>query len=207
MIELIDVWKRFGGEWVLKSVNVEIGERGLVAITGENGSGKTTLIKIMCGLLRPNRGTVKIDGRDIRFDRDYRMKVGVLLHENLLYEELSVEENLKFYSKAYGTFSDLAREVFSKLELERYRDVRVKNLSFGWKKRANFVRALINDPKIVLLDEPFSGLDEVAREMIKDIIVGLAEDRLVVFTTPVKPDLDCRILSIENGVLNDRAPR
>jgi len=197
MIELFDVWKRFR-DWVLKGVNLRIERNGLFAIVGDNGSGKTTLLRIMCGLEKPNKGFVKILGRDLR---DCKRFLGVLLHENILYDELTVEENLNFYAKVYGCYSEISKDVSRRLGLDGYMDFKVKDLSFGWKKRANLVRALLNDPKIILFDEPFSGLDESAREDVREIMFDLSRDRVVVFTTPIEPDLDCEIFRLENGVV------
>lgn len=203
MIELINIWKRFGRDWVLKDVNLKVEKPNLIAIVGENGSGKSTLLKIICGLIKPSKGVVKIFGRDLKEDRDYKKFLGVLLHENVLYEELTVDENLKFYSNIYGIYSDLAKKVYDVFGLERFGKVVVKDLSFGWKKRSNIVRALINDPKIVLFDEPFSGLDENGKEKLKDLMIELSKERIIIFTSPTEPDLDCKVLKIENGVLHD----
>ncbi|WP_457549064.1 ABC transporter ATP-binding protein [Archaeoglobus sp.] len=202
MIELEDVWKRFGERWILKGVKLRL-ERGIYALVGDNGTGKTTLLKIVAGLIKPSRGVVKILGKDLRKFKDYKRFLGVLLHENVLYEELTVGENLKFYAKAYGVFSDLAREVFDDFGLERFENSKVKELSFGWKKRVNFVRALINDPKIVLLDEPFAGLDDVARETVKELMLRLSKDRVVVFTSPTASNFKCKLFKIEDGVVHD----
>ena len=202
MIELIDVWKRFKKNWVLRDVNLKIEDCGLFAIVGDNGSGKTTLLKIMCGLIKPSKGVVKIFGKDVRKDRGYKSIVGVLLHENVLYEELTVEENLRFYANAYGCYSELAKDAFKTLGLDGFRDTRVRDLSFGWKKRANLVRTLLNDPKIILLDEPLAGLDEKARQDVKNLLINLSKDRIVVFTSPTKPDVECMMFKLKNGVLH-----
>ena len=196
MIELEDVWKRYRDDWVLKEVTISFEENGLFAIFGDNGSGKTTLIKIMCGLTKPTRGKVRIFGKDISHG-GYKKHLGVLLQENILYEELTVNENLRFYSKFYG-FSDLAKRIFKEFGLEKYRDTKVGELSYGWKKRANIVRALLGDPPILLLDEPFAGLDEKTRKIVGELLTELSEDKIVIFTIPYKPRIDCEVLKIED---------
>jgi len=143
---------------------------------------------------------VRLFGADLK-DKSYKRFVGVLLHENVLYEELTVKENLEFYAKVYGCYSDLSRKLSRRMGLDEYMDVRVKDLSFGWRKRANLVRALLNDPKIILLDEPFSGLDEHAREDVCNVLKDLSKDKMVVFTTPINPEIDCKVFRLENGVL------
>ncbi len=195
-IELEDVWKMYRDDWILREVTISFKKNGLFAIVGDNGSGKTTLIKIMCGLIKPTRGIVRIFGKKINGWK-YKKHIGVLLHENVLYEELTVEENLRFYSEFYG-FSNLAKRVFEEFGLDRYRDTKVGELSYGWKKKANFIRALLGDPSILLLDEPFAGLDEKTRKTVEEIMIELSEDKIVIFTIPYKPSIDCNILKIEN---------
>ena len=204
-IKLENVWKRFKKDWVLKDVSLDVRRPGIFAIVGFNGSGKTTLIRIICGLEKPNRGVVKVLNMDIRKDARYKREIGVLLHENVLYEDLTVDENLEFFAKIYGGYSDLAKRVFKKLGLREFKDVRVKNLSFGWKKRANIVKALLNDPKVLLLDEPFAGLDEKAKKLVWDLICDLSKDRAVVFTSPTKPTFNVenlRIFEIKGGEIH-----
>lgn len=206
MIELIDVWKRFKKNWVLRGINLTIEERGLFAIVGDNGSGKTTLLKIMCGLVKPSRGVVRIFGKDLRRDKEYKRVLGVLFHESVLYEELTVEENLRFYAGVYGCYSEMARYVFDTLGLKYFRDTKVKDLSFGWKKRANLVRALLNDPQILLLDEPLSGLDEKAQRNVIKLLLNLSKDRIIVFTSPTEPNLKCTVFKLREGVLHVDSP-
>jgi len=126
-----------------------------------------------------------------------------MFHENILYEELTVKENLDFYAKMFGCMSDVAIDVFERLGLKKFMNERVGNLSYGWKKRLNFVRALINNPKIVLLDEPLSGLDESARVELSKILSELSNDKLVIFTSPSYPELECRVYTLENGILHE----
>ncbi len=203
MIELIDVWKSFNNEWVLRGVNLEITNSGLFVIVGDNGSGKTTLIKLICGLLKPSKGVIKVFGVDTKKNLSYKSRIGVLLHENILYDELTVWENLEFYAKLYNRkdISDIAVEAFESLGLKRFKDIKVGELSYGWKKRANIVRALINDPEIVLFDEPFSGLDSNARAVIDDLLYKLSKSKTVLITSPVTPEIGV-VYKLYDGVLH-----
>jgi len=202
MIEILDVWKKFGKKWVLKGINLKV--KNLTAILGENGSGKTTLLKIACGLLKPNRGTVKVFGFDVRKSYEYKSKIGVLFHENVLYEELTLRENLLFFSKMYGfgKLNDLTKNLLKKLGLEKYSNSKVKNLSHGLKRRANFVRAFLNDPKVILLDEPLAGLDESAKEAVLEIIDQLSDEKTILFTSPAEVEIQCKKYRLCGGVLN-----
>ena len=203
LLEVHDVWKKYGKTWVLKGVNLKINKNALVGIVGDNGSGKTTLLKIISGLIKPNKGRVKLFNSDIRENLNYKSMIGMLFHENTLYDELTVEENLNFYAKIYGLekMSDIAAEIFKRMRLENYKDTKVKDLSHGMKRRVNLVRALINNPKIVLLDEPLSGLDEKSRKTVKKIMIELSNEKIIIFTSPTEVNIDCIKYKLINGVL------
>ncbi len=203
LLEVHDVWKKYGKTWVLKGINLKINKNALVGIVGDNGSGKTTLLKIISGLIKPNKGRVKLFNSDIRENLNYKSMIGMLFHENTLYDELTVEENLNFYAKIYGLekMSDIAAEIFKRMRLENYKDTKVKDLSHGMKRRVNLVRALINNPKIVLLDEPLSGLDEKSRKTVKKIMIELSNEKIIIFTSPTEVNIDCIKYKLINGVL------
>lgn len=205
VVQAIDIWKRYRGRWVLKSLSLEVGDSSLTAILGRNGVGKTTFIKILCGLVRPTKGKIFIYGEDIhRGQGDYKASLGVLMHENILYEELTVEENLNYYAKMYGVDDPLAsasaREAYELLGLEKYMDTKVGHLSFGWRKRANIVRSLINDPQLVIMDEPTSGLDEQATREVARLLEKLSSNRTIIFTISNREDLD---ILLEKGIKPD----
>ena len=210
-LKLVDIWKRYSGRWVLEKVDLEVAASEIVCIYGENGVGKTTLLKIIAGLIAPTKGRVLIDGN---VDRRFRNGLqGVLLHENILYEELTVEENISYYSKLYGnTDKELVDRLVKALGLEKYWRMRVGSLSYGWKKRANIVRAFLNNPKILLLDEPFTGLDINAYRNFIDIIKSVKKDRIILFTISNWEDLnrihkdfegDIDVMELREGKLHE----
>ena len=172
VIELVDVWKRIGFEWVLRGVTLTV--RGLVNLVGPNGSGKTTLVKITVGLSKPSRGKVLIDGEAPPV---HPRVLGFVLHTPTLIPELTVRENLKLFASAAGV--DWRTCV---LGVCRVLDKPVKALSFGWRRRVDIARAVLPDPPNLVLDEPMTGLDEEARGELLDI-VRRAEAALV--TSPV----------------------
>ncbi len=191
---LEDVGKRYGDKWVFRNINLELRCWGLYAILGDNGSGKTTLLKISSGLLRPSEGGVYIFGSRIGLDFWDKSLINVLLHENIMYDELSVRENLDFYLAMYG-FSDLkeceyAFYAFEVFGLERYLDYRLSNLSYGWRKRVNIVRALLNHPKILFLDEPTIGLDMDATKSLVELLNDYSKESVVLFTVSDLDDLE-----------------
>ena len=214
LVEVRNISKRYGKRWILKNVDFKLPNSTTLAIIGENGSGKTTLLKILSGLIKPTKGEVFILGENINEGgKDFKKHIGVLFHENILYEELTVLENLNYYARMYGLKkfeeSALAMKYYREFGLEMYENVKVANLSYGWRKRANIIRALLNNPKVLLLDEPFSGLDKAAFKTMVKLMNELSKDRVIIFTMPTAEiiphisDLGGKLLvsTISNGRL------
>ncbi len=199
-LRLENIWKRYGGRWILKGIDLEVNESTVICIYGENGAGKTTLLKIISGLVVPTKGRVLLDGRT---DRRFRNSVqGVLLHENVLYEELTVEENINYFKSLYENFDDrLISMLVETLGLAKYWKTRVGSLSYGWRKRANIVRAFINNPQVLLLDEPFTGLDINAYRSLLKTIMDLLEGRIILFTISNESDLKRIFNDTKGGLL------
>ncbi len=198
-LRLENIWKRYGGRWILRGIDLEVNESTVICIYGENGAGKTTLLKIISGLIVPTRGRVLLDGRT---DRRFRNSVqGVLLHENVLYEELTVEENINYFKSLYENVNDKIISILVEtLGLMSYWKTRVGSLSYGWRKRANIVRAFINNPQVLLLDEPFTGLDINAYRSLLKTIMDLVDGRIILFTISNESDLK-RIFNDTEGSL------
>lgn len=186
---LKNISKAYAGKTVLKDVTLEVVSPKIVVIYGPNGSGKTTLIKIIAGLIPPTNGRVEIyDGRDTLVGERRRI-IGYASHYPLIYEELTVRENLEFYGRLYGIKNPLdddnVKMIIEILELRQVLRHVTGNLSYGWKKRADIARALIHNPDIVLFDEPFTGLDERGRKSLIELQVHLMRnDKIAVITTP-----------------------
>jgi ABC-type multidrug transport system ATPase subunit len=197
---LRNISKEFLGKLVLNNVNLEIDSPRIVLIKGPNGSGKTTLIRIIAGLIQPSNGKVEIyvDGKKVL---DRRRIVGYVSHYPLIYDELSVKENIDFFAGLNGLKNtvdyEFIKSMISGLGLIKYLDSMVGNLSYGWKKRVDIVRALIHDPEIILLDEPFTGLDETGRQSLILLFNELLHrDKIIILTSPIGDiDKDLEILS------------
>jgi ABC-type multidrug transport system ATPase subunit len=167
-VEAVSLWKAYGDVWALRNVSISIDVGRLALLLGPNGAGKSTLIKILCGLLRPSRGRVRVLGFEWG-NKMLRRRVGVLLHESLLYEELTVFENLSFYASFYGV--EVSSELLKLLGVDSVLNWRVGQLSYGLRRRVDLARALIHGPSLLLLDEPFSGVDESTCRVIAEHIV------------------------------------
>jgi len=158
-VEISELTKRYGYLQALKSVSLNIEEGIFMAFSGHNGAGKTTLLRIIATHISPTSGSVKIFGKDASENTEIRREIGLVTHDSFLYDELTVRENLLFYAKVFGVKEDDFLDTIAFLGMNRWYNVQVKNLSHGLRKRADIVRALLHDPGLILLDEPFSGLD------------------------------------------------
>ena len=182
-----DVTKRFGHLIALNGVRLKVGEASSVALLGPNGAGKTTLLRLISTLGRPTSGQVHIRGIDTRTDPDaVRSEIGLISHQTLLYEDLTAEENLRFYGRLYGLDNLTARvqEALDRVGLAGREADRVRGFSRGMKQRLAIARATLHEPTILLLDEPFTGLDAAAKTMLRGMINSLREaGRTVVLVT------------------------
>ncbi len=188
MLEAVGVARRFGWRWALKGVDLAVSRGRPLALLGPNGSGKSTLLKTLAGLLRPTRGEVRLDGQPLAAWG--RGRVGLVGHEPLLYPSLTVRENLRFFGKIHGLprarREERLGELAEALGLDGRLDEPVRALSQGLRQRAALARALLHDPELVLMDEPFSGLDPEAADRLEGMVRALCAEgrgRIVVFAT------------------------
>lgn len=167
--------KFYGPLRVLRGLNLELKKGDFLVIFGANGSGKSTFIRILSTLSRPTSGRVFIDGLDLEKQaQQIRERIGVLSHNSLLYDELSVYENLVFYGRMFHV-PNLAKkidEIIVQVGMESRLRQRVGTLSHGMQKRVSIARALLHDPSLLLFDEPESGLDFNALQALMEIIKG-----------------------------------
>jgi heme exporter protein A len=187
MISVKKLVKRFGLKAILRGLDFEVGQGEFVALLGPNGAGKTTFLRILSSLSRPTLGDVRLAGYQLpKQAAAVRSRLGVLSHQPLLYGDLTAEENLRFYGRMYGV-QDLELRIAEVLELVglalRRRDL-VRNFSRGMQQRLAIARAIIHDPEILLLDEPYTGLDQDASNMLDEILQNQAiKGRTVVMTS------------------------
>jgi heme exporter protein A len=172
MIVLSDLGVRFGRTVALDSVDLTIDE-GLTGLFGPNGSGKSTLLRVLAGLQRPTTGSIQIDSAPLSIaDEGWRSRVGFAGHESGLYPRLNLRENLELFARLYGVGSQRVGTTLDALELNAAADTRVDALSAGTKRRAAVARALLHDPEVLLLDEPYANLDDAATELVSHAITS-----------------------------------
>lgn len=175
--------RTYGRVVAVDGVDLEIAEGEFLTVFGPNGAGKSSLLGLLGGAMRPTRGEVFIRGEPLDFgETEWRHRVGVLSHRGFLYAPLTVAENLQFYGRLYG-LTDLDQRIPERLEHVNLADranYRVRELSHGMKQRLSLARALLHDPDVVLLDEPFTGLDPSASSILRDVLRGLKDGRRTV---------------------------
>ncbi len=173
MIEVSNLIKRFGHKTVLRKLSFSVAEGEFVALLGPNGAGKTTFLRILATLSRPTLGTVKIAGYTLPGEAaQVRSQLGVVSHQPLLYGDLTAEENLLFFGKLYQVENLTARvnEVLNLVDLANRRFDLVRIFSRGMQQRLAIGRALMHDPRVLLLDEPHTGLDQDACDMLDHVL-------------------------------------
>jgi ABC-2 type transport system ATP-binding protein len=185
-IEITNLSKNYGRLVALNNVNLKVPKGTIYGLVGPNGSGKTTLIKTLVGSLHPNAGNIKILGLDpVKYKKKIRNKIGYMPQSPALYEDMTARENILFFGKAYYT-DDLEKktdEIISFVELTSKANSMVRTLSGGMKKRISLCCALINDPKIIFLDEPTAAVDPNLKLMLWTMFRKLAEAGVTIFVS------------------------
>ncbi len=187
MIQTRNLEKLFGYRQALRNVTLDIGAGQIVALVGPNGAGKSTLLRILATLMRPTRGRAAVNGIEIpQGAMEAREAIGYVGHQTLLYDELTVAQNLRFYGRLYG-LSDLEariREVAARVGIEKRLDEVTRTLSRGYQQRASLARALLHRPKVYLYDEPYTGLDQDSSDLLDTIFADArASQSAVLFST------------------------
>jgi heme exporter protein A len=165
------VWKFYGDYPALRDISFTVNKGACLALLGRNGAGKTTLLRILAGLTRPARGRVTLLGEDARAV-ETRRRIGVLGHGIGIYDELSAFENLRLFGRLYGLDNPgkTAKEWLARTGLERVEDGLVREFSRGMRQRLAVARAFLHSPALLLLDEPFTALDDKAIAVLQQLL-------------------------------------
>lgn len=214
MIEVRGLVKHFGMKSVLRGVEFSAARGEFVAMVGPNGAGKTTFLRILASLSKPNMGEVRVAGCILPAQASaVRRRLGVVSHQSLLYGDLTAVENLRFYGRMYS-LDDLNNRIEQVLEmvglLARKRDL-VRQYSRGMQQRLAIGRAMLHDPDLLLFDEPHTGLDQEAAEMLDSMLTAVAAcGKTIVMTShdlARAATLGSRVDVLSKGVIVASIPR
>jgi heme exporter protein A len=218
MIEIRGLTKAFGPRAALAGVDLDIAAGERVLLLGPNGAGKTTLLRILATLSRPTDGVARVAGCDVtRADARVRRMIGFLSHESLLYDDLTARQNLRFYARMYGLSDPDARikVLLGAVGLERRADDLVRGFSRGMQQRLAVARAVLHEPRLLLLDEPYTGLDAVAAEALTLHLETLMQTGCTLLLTTHHPSEEGQLAQrvvvmrsgrvVEDGPLGDLA--
>jgi ABC-2 type transport system ATP-binding protein len=188
-IALERVTKRYSGHTAVRSLDLAIPRGGIFGLLGPNGAGKSTTIRMIMNILVPDEGRITLFGREAA-SRDLSARIGYLPEERGLYKKMQVLEQLIFLGETKGLPRRRARELsgqwLARLGLSDWAARRVEDLSKGMQQKVQFIGALLHEPELVVLDEPFSGLDPVNSQVMKDVVVDMArQGRTVLFSTHI----------------------
>jgi ABC-2 type transport system ATP-binding protein len=217
MIKVENLSKKYGDFVALQNVSFELKEGEVVGLLGPNGAGKTTLLRILVSFLKPTAGAVEIDGMDVSkqlLEQKIKSRIGYLPEQAPLYEDMLVSEYLEFIAAMQGLTPEetenRVKEVIKRCGLVEKRHAEIVTLSKGYRQRVGIAQALVHNPKIVILDEPTTGLDPNQRIEIRDLIKDIGKDRTVILSSHILSEVQStcsRVIIINRGkIVADGSP-
>ena len=193
-LQMVNVTRKFGEFCAVDNLNLTINS-GVYGLLGVNGAGKTTLMRMICTLLPPTSGQILCDGKDIfQMDGEYRNLLGYLPQEFGFYPDFTVKDYLMYIASLKGIRPMVAgkrvKELLDQVGLTKAANKKMKKLSGGMKRRAGIAQAMLNNPKILILDEPTAGLDPSERVRFRNLISELSKERIVILSTHIVSDIE-----------------
>ena len=191
---MVNLTKRFGDFTAVDDMNIRI-TNGVYGLLGVNGAGKTTLMRMICTLLTPTSGQILCDGKDIlKMEGEYRNLLGYLPQEFGFYPDFSVKDYLLYIASLKGIRPVVAKkrvkELLDQVGLSKAANKKMKKLSGGMKRRVGIAQAILNNPKILMLDEPTAGLNPTERVRFRNLISELSKERIIILSTHIVSDVE-----------------
>ncbi|WP_026507940.1 ABC transporter ATP-binding protein [Butyrivibrio sp. MC2013] len=204
MLEVRRLSKKYGRNWVLRDINLQLNKGHIYGFVGANGCGKSVLFKTICGFVKADEGEILYDGLKIGKDVDFIPSLGVLIEKPLFIEEYNHFQNLKYLARIRNEIND--QTIWDSIEavgLDLHNKNKVKKYSLGMRQRLGIAQAIMEKPDVLILDEPFNGLDKEGRSDITKIIKNyVTENRIVMLTSHIDGDIEQladTVYEIENG--------
>jgi ABC-type multidrug transport system ATPase subunit len=213
-LKLEAVGKQYGARWALRNITLNC-DPGLIGLIGPNGAGKTTLLRMIATLVPPTEGIIRWDGRDVlRHGRELRQALGYLPQEFGVYPEFTGRQFLRYLASMKGLRGPIAHrrvdEVLEVVHMEREADRKLTTYSGGMKQRIGIAQALLNDPELLVVDEPTAGLDPEERVRFRTLLASLTGSRIVLLSTHIVADVEAvatRLVILREGqILTDTTP-
>jgi ABC-2 type transport system ATP-binding protein len=207
MIEVKNLTKEFNGVTAVNHVSFDVKEGEIFGLLGPNGAGKSTTIRVLCTLTRPTEGTATIGGHDIVKDGSkVRELVGLVSEKMIMYDRLTAKENLKFFGKLYNIPNDVLdrriKEMLELVHMEKWQNKQVGTYSTGMKQRINIIRALLNMPEVLFLDEPTLGLDPQSSTEIREFIRKINQERKITIILTTHMMIEADMLCDRIGIMD-----
>ena len=206
-IEVHNLVKKFDGFAAVDNISFNVRKGEIFGLLGPNGAGKTTTIRALATLTKPTGGVARVAGYDVvKQDDEVRKHIGLVSEKMIMYDQLTAEENLKFYGKLYGISDDVLNKRIYKLlkfvNMEKWAKHQIGTFSTGMKQRINVIRALLNQPEVLFLDEPTLGLDPQTTREIREIIrrINIEENTTIILTTHIM--IEAEILCDRIGIID-----
>ena len=204
-IKLISYNKKIKEDYVLKDINYTFKQGNIYGLIGKNGSGKTMLLKAMSGFLRPSNGKVIVNDQELYLKEEFPKDMGVMIGNCEYIKDMTGKDNLKYLASLLKKIDDdRINEVIDIVNLTDEKDKLVKKYSLGMRQKLGIAQAIMEYPKILLLDEPFNGIDNESVSKIKKYLYSIKKDTIIIIATHYKEDIDnfCDIIiKLENGTI------
>ncbi len=207
MLQLVDIQKSFDGYNVLGGINVRLNTGDIVGLLGENGVGKTTMLKILSGITQDYSGSIIYQDVEIENLQEFKKKVGFLSERNPLYPQMYVKEYLSYIALHYSINNPKIKieEVINQVGISDKSHLKIYQLSKGYKQRVGLASALLNDPEILILDEPINGLDPKQILQYRQLLRSMSHGRIIILSSHLMQEIEAlcdRVLFISDGVIS-----
>lgn len=209
MVKVENITKHFGPIKAVNGISFEVGKGEVLGFLGPNGAGKSTTMKMITCFLSPTSGTANVSGFDVvKNPTEVRKEIGYLPESAPLYDEMTVDSFLKFVASVRGYSGSAIQkqvdQVYETCQLKKVRYQAISTLSKGFRQRVCFAQALLHDPPVLILDEPTDGLDPNQKQMVRDLIASMKDDKVIILSTHILEEVDAvcsRAIIISQGEL------